>query len=297
MCVSIITINYNTGDKTVQLLNSIKKFIKLPYEVIVVDNASKKHDYDKLKTYCDQQEGIKLIRNKFNSGFGAGNMLGCNYAKHPYLAFINNDVVMLEDTLSALKKFMDQHENVAAVSPQQLDESGKRVKSFDYFHGLRKTLLGRWSVEMFKDKSLRRSNRTFDQPIEVDFIQGSFMFIRADAFYKCGGFDTNIFLYYEEMDICYRLKKLGYQRYFYPDSRFQHESGGSTEPGFAIKTEPKLSYLYLIRKHHNYTKYLILKYYLLLVFVLKGLKDYHYFSLAWDIWSEKILQRSLKQHQ
>jgi GT2 family glycosyltransferase len=175
MCVSIITVNYNTGSKTIRLLESLKKFVNLPYEIIVVDNASQAIDYKNLQDYCNQHENIRLIKNKFNSGFGAGNMLGCNYASHPYLAFINNDVVMLEDTLTVLKQFLDQHEKVAAVSPQQLNESGGLVKSFDYFHGLRKTLLGRWSVELFKNKSLRRSNKIFDRPIEVDFIQGSFI--------------------------------------------------------------------------------------------------------------------------
>ena len=64
-----------------------------------------------------------------------------------------------------------------------------------------------------------------------------------------------------------------------------------------MKTELKLSYLYVMRKHHNFLKYSILKYHLVLLFLFKGLKNPRYFRLAWDIWSGRILQRSIKQQQ
>jgi GT2 family glycosyltransferase len=297
MCVSIITINFNTSRKTIELLESVKKFVSTPHEVIVVDNCSSMGDFEHLSGYCDRLENVILIRNKVNSGFGAGNMLGCNYARHPYLAFINNDAVLLEDSLTQLKQFMEENTEVAVVTPQQVRENGELRDSFDYFHDIRKTLLGRWSVELFIDRSMRRSKRVFDQPVEVDFVQGCFMFFRASAFFQCGGFDTNLFLYCEEMDICYRLRQFGYKSYFYPHSKFQHESGGSSEPGFAMKTELKLSYLYVMRKHHNFLKYSILKYHFVLLFLFKGLKDPRHFRLAWDIWSGRILQRSIKQQQ
>lgn len=297
MCVSVITVNYNTSAKTIELIKSLNRFVDLAYEVIVVDNFSDPADFQQLEAYCDQQDAVRLIRNNVNSGFGAGNMLGCNYANFPYLAFINNDVVLLEDSLLKLKQFMDLHTRVGVVTPQQVSAGGKITRSFDYFHGIRRTLFGQWPLELFSDGARSRSSEQFDGPFAVDFVQGCFMFFRATAFYRCGGFDTNLFLYCEEMDICYRLKQHGYERYFYPHSKFQHESRGSTEPGFAIKIEPKLSFLYVSRKHHNYFKYLILKYFLLLRFLLKGLSEPRYFRLAWDIWSEKILQRSIKQRQ
>ncbi len=296
MSVSVITINFNTSAKTIALLESVRQFSP-DCEVIVVDNCSRLDDYQLLLDYCSARADIRLLRNRINAGFGAGNMLACVFASQPYLAFINNDVVLLEDSLSILKEFMDTDAGIAVATAQQLAPNGKPVKSFDYFHGIRKTLLGRWSVELFREASVRRSRAHFDHPIEVDFIQGSFMFFRAAAFYRCGGFDTNLFLYCEEMDICYRLKQLGLKSYFNPATRFQHESGGSTLASFASKTEPKLSFLYLARKHHGYPKYLLLKYGLLLQFLLKGLRNPRYFALAWDIWSEKILQRSLRHRQ
>jgi GT2 family glycosyltransferase len=279
------------------LIKSLNRFVDLAYEVIVVDNFSDPADFQQLEAYCDQQDAVRLIRNKVNSGFGAGNMLGCNYANFPYLAFINNDVVLLEDSLLKLKQFMDQNTGAGVVTPQQVTESGSLARSFDYFHGIRRTIFGQWPLELFIDRSRSRSSKEFDGPFAVDFVQGCFMFFRASDFYQCGGFDTNLFLYCEEMDICYRLKQQGFGRYFYPHSKFQHESRGSTEPGFAIKVEPRLSFLYVSRKHHSYFKYSILKYFLLLRFILKGTTDPRYFRLAWDIFSDKILQRSIKQRQ
>ena len=82
--LSFITINYNSSEFTIKLIESIKKFTTLSYEIIIVDNASQQIDYELLKNYVSDHQNIQLIKNRINSGFASGNMLGVNYASGEY---------------------------------------------------------------------------------------------------------------------------------------------------------------------------------------------------------------------
>ena len=97
--ISFITINYNSSQYTISLVESIiKNSSDILYEIIIVDNASKKDDLFKLKNFVSDKINIKLIENSINSGFASGNMLGINYAKGKYYFFINNDCILLNNT-------------------------------------------------------------------------------------------------------------------------------------------------------------------------------------------------------
>ncbi|MBC7439642.1 MAG: glycosyltransferase, partial [Flavobacterium sp.] len=102
--LSIIIINYNTSKLTFDCVKSI--YLQTPkninFEVIVVDNASNYEDYEKLKVQIEAEnlQNTILFRSKINGGFASGNMLGVQFAKGEFLAFINNDVVLIEDSFS-----------------------------------------------------------------------------------------------------------------------------------------------------------------------------------------------------
>ena len=133
--------------------------------------------------------------------------------------------------------------------------------------------------------------------VSADFIQGCFMFFPAHIFSLIGGFDTNIFLYYEEMDICYRLSKINYTSELVPETSFNHLHGGSTKPSFMIKKELKISQLYISRKHHNYLKYLTIKSLVLIKTILRAVTTPAYWSLVTIIFTGRYIENSLKQKQ
>lgn len=300
MDVSVITINYNNSDLTVDFVNSVlsKTSKNLAIEIIVVDNCSATEDYNKLRDKLIKTIHVKLIRNNVNSGFGAGNMLGTLNAKGKYFAFVNNDIIFKEDCFSSLFNFMNDHSNVGVCTPQQLNANSEPVSCFDYFHGIRKLLLGRKFIELFMAKEMpRRANKLYTETCFADFIQGCFMFFNAKSFAKVGGFDTNIFLYYEEMDICFRLKRMGFKSCLFPETKFLHYHGVSTGKSFDIKKELQLSYFYIIRKNYSYLKYLIIKYIGVCKYFFKGFGNVKYWKLALIIFQGKYLENSLKQTQ
>jgi len=101
-------------------------------------------------------------------------------------------------------------------------------------------------------------------------VSGAFMFFDAKKFEDVGGFDPNIFLFYEEMDICQRLKHKGYTTVFYPDSSFTHYQGKSSG-SISMKNELTISYLYVIQKNYAYWYYLTIRTVMLIKYGVKSI--------------------------
>ena len=258
--ISFITINYNSSQYTISLVESIiKNSSDILYEIIIVDNASKKDDLFKLKNFVSDKINIKLIENSINSGFASGNMLGINYAKGKYYFFINNDCTLLNNTSKILKDFLDFNEDVGLATAKVLDNNGNYSSSYKQFPHLIKQLFGN-SIQRIISKNRFPSNKIkIEKNSEVEVISGSCMFFRKDIFCSIGGFDTVFFLYCEEEDICKRVWDFGKKVYFIPKAEVFHEAGGSTEKSFEIEREFYISYYHLLDKHYNFLGIFLLK--------------------------------------
>ena len=299
MDISIISINYNNSQLTLDFVRSVidKTSSVLSYEIIIVDNNSEIEDYNNLINILSEYKNyVNIIRSSINTGFGGGNMYGIQYATGDYLAFINNDVIFIEDCLSSLINFMKKNSKIGVSTAQQIDRNGKPALSFDYFHGLRKELIGERLVEL-TSKKIKSKNSIYTKSVPVDFVQGAFMFFDAAKFSEVGGFDTNLFLYYEEMDICFRLKQNGYLSYFNPSTKFIHLEGESTVKKYSIKRELKISKLYILRKNNNYVKYNIIRLYYLIKYLFKSILFPIYWKLFFIILTGRYLENSLKHSQ
>ncbi len=270
--VSIIIINYNTASYTIDCIDSILKHTDqtLSYELIIVDNASKYDNYKHLKAYTDSKN-IKLIRSRINTGFGAGNMIGAQQASGTYLAFINNDVILKNDCLSILKKFMDATPNCGVCGPQAYTDTNKILPTIDHFASLGREILGRKVLEKINPKKYPKRKTLYTTPKQAQFVAGSFMFFSAQDFNKIGGFDTNIFLYYEETDTCKRLLKHNKLAFLVPEGTFIHFHGASTPKSSNLKVELKIALLYVIRKHYGFLAYYILLTYLRIKYCFSAL--------------------------
>lgn len=293
MDVSIIIINYNTAEYTVKCVESVIQNTdqSISYQIIVVDNNSMIQDYNLLKKSLPNGDYISLHRSNINTGFGGGNMFGNQFAKGKYLLFLNNDAMLKNDCISILKIFLETNPEIGICTAQNFDEYGKEVASFDHNKGLRKLLFGRSFLE--KNFKKPKRNKTYQKPIIVDFINGAFMFFRSDAFADVGGFDTNIFLYFEEMDICHRLQKKGFKSALVPQAKILHYQGVSTGVSKTISKEGFISYLYVIKKNYSLIKYVIIKYYFCFTFLFKPKK---WFLLPL-VFKSVSLKESLKQKQ
>ena len=301
--VCAIIINYNTSHYTIPAIASIIENTKsVSYQIVVVDNASKIQDAKKVEDYIDKLNNTSVVytRSKINVGFGGGNMLGVQIALPcKYYAFINNDTLQVSnDCLGRLYQFMEQNPLVGISSPQMLDQNGSFRVTIDHFSSLQREILKRSLLEkLFPKKYLNRKIR-YNIPTKVDYVQGSFMFTRADAFNEIGGFDTNLFLYYEESDLSLRLlknKKL--TTFLVPDLEYIHYKNASTTKGIAIKIEQKLSLLYHTRKHYGWGAYKLLIIYFVIRYFFTSLVKPKYWRLWIELFKGASMVKSLKLKQ
>jgi GT2 family glycosyltransferase len=299
--VAAIIINYNSSGHTQNCIKSIYENTtnKIYFQVIVVDNCSEYEDYQNLKNFIDNGSfsNLTLVRSKINTGFGGGNMMGYQYANSKYVAFINNDTLLLNDCLSILKNAIEQDSNIGIVGGQSYKEDGSFMQAFDHFASISKELFGRDFLEKINPNKYPARKKTYVNPLKVNYVQGSFMFIDNKIFNKVGGFDTNIFLYYEETDLSLRINKLGKTSYLIPEAKYIHIHGASTPKNIFIKTELKLSLLYVIRKHYGYLSYWFLLNYLRFNYTLSSIFKPKYRYLFYTLMQGAPLSKSLKTKQ
>jgi len=299
--IAIILINYNSSEHSINCIRSIieKTSKDINYQIIITDNCSEKEDYFKLKLFCEQVSfsNLELYRNLINTGFGAGNMFGVQFANAKYLAFINNDTLFKNDCVSILKKALDNNPNIGIAGAQAFKENGDFMISLDHFASPVREIIGRSFMELYNPKKYPSRKKGYINPIQVNFVPGSFMFVRANDFYDIGGFDTNIFLFYEETDLCLRLAKALKLAYLIPEAEFIHFHGASTEKSLAIKKELKISLVYIIRKHYGFFGHKIVLIFLVVKYFFSSILKPKNWSLFFLILSGAPLSKSLKSKQ
>jgi len=294
--ISVILINYNTSTFTLQCIHSIveKTNPKLKFQIIVVDNNSELADFQNLHdNFPKHDPRIQLHRSIINTGFGGGNMFGTQFANSKYLLFQNNDTLLQNDCLQLLYDYMERHPKVGVATAQNYDKHGNHVPCFEHFKGFRKLVLGRSFLETWFPKQHPKRKQAYQDPITVNTVNGAFMFFRASSFAAVGGFDTNIFLYFEEMDICYRLLQKGHHSVLVPKAKVLHYQGVSIGNSKTMDKESFLSYLYVLQKNYFWGKYQWIRLYYLITFLIKPKK----WVLYPIVFRGAKLSKSLKQQQ
>ncbi len=293
--VSVIMINYNSSKFTLESIAAVeaKTTTAITYEIIVVDNNSDLEDYNHLKEKFPNKAHIHLHRSLINTGFGGGNMFGAQYANAKYLLFLNNDTVLQNDCLAILMRYMETHPEVGVATAQNYNEHGDHVACIEHFKGIRKLIFGRSSLEKLWPNQHPKRKQHYTEPVAANTVNGAFMFFRTSVFAKVGGFDNNIFLYFEEMDICYRISQLAYSSVLVPEAKVLHYQGKSISSSTIIDRESLLSYLYVLKKNYSWFKYQFIRCYYLGTFLVKPKK--------WKLYSVVLrgadVSKSLKQKQ
>ncbi len=252
--ISIIIINYNTPQLTLDCLLTIKKFVKVPVEVIVVDNGSKEElriKNNELKKANLTACNLQLITLESNRGFGAGNNAGAKKAVGKYLWFLNSDTLLVEDTAKKLSSFLEHHKEIGAASPILYHNDGTIQKNFF----ARFQTLGNITFQRYNYQKIDLSKEFF----YTDIVVGAAMMMRKDLFEKINGFDEHIFMYLEDDDICKRIKNLGYKNAVLNTAGVIHLGGGSTKKNKERKKLYYTSQTYFWRKHNGTIATLIMR--------------------------------------
>ncbi|EKD64865.1 MAG: hypothetical protein ACD_50C00280G0003 [uncultured bacterium] len=248
MKTSIVIVTYNSERFVDKLIKSIYEFNKTSdYEIIIVDNNSADSTLKKAQRYSRK---FKVLENKANLGFAKGCNIGAKAAEGKYILFLNPDAQWRRGSLENLISVFDKDEQVGVVGGKILTKEGKEEKSVGKFLGTFEIFL--MSLGLDELLGIRYSPNKLS---EVDFVSGGFMMVKRELFEKFLGFDENFFMYVEDMDFCFRIKRNGYKVYFCPDVAIIHEGQGSSNRSFAIKNIHK-GLIYFHKKHGNVFSYL-----------------------------------------
>ena len=261
--VSIVIVNYNTKVLLCDCLDSIFSLTKrIDFEVIVVDNASS----DGSETYVRERfPSILWVNSGSNLGFGRANNLGVERAMGKYIFFLNSDTILLNDAVSLFFDHMESNrekESLGVLGAYLLDKNGNVNISFGYFPTPIREFAYLWRKLCHKSIEVSNSDKY------VECISGADMFIPRELFLKIGGFDPQIFMYYEETDLQYRLSKIDVNRKVITGPRIIHLEGGSFKSkGLSLNRfrMAQSSYNYYLRKHYCGFKYFTFKLSLLIV--------------------------------
>lgn len=223
--VSIITVNYNEPEETEFFLESVYKSTFDSFEVLVVDNGSKrKIDSNLEKKYPN----LTCIINDENLGFAGGNNLGVNKAKGEYLLFLNNDTLIPEDFLSIMTEFMKSHPDAGMSSPKINFTTGQIQYA------------GARQMNKFTGRGKKYGNKEIDQGQYdhnkiTDLPHGAAMMVPKKVIDKVGTMFEDYFLYYEEHDWALRIKNAGYQIYYVGSTHIVHKESVSVGPDSPLK--------------------------------------------------------------
>ena len=223
MNVSIIYVNYNSSNLIINSINSVIELTSdISYEIIVVDNNSSSEEKNKLRNYCNPKN-IKIIESDINLGFGKGNNLGTKYAKGEYLFFLNPDTYLINNAINKLYNFAKEH-NIQTCGANLFSANNKPTLSYWMLMPSIKDEISAFLCNLplkIKYRNSHEHNLT-TTPKEVAFITGADLMIHNELFNKLNGFDEDFFMYFEETDLQYRIKQLGYKIYNLPTAKIVH---------------------------------------------------------------------------
>lgn len=230
--VTIIIVSWNVRDLLHDCLQSIEETKgDLAVDTIVVDNHSSDCSGDMVKRDFPD---VYLIELDDNQGFGSANNVALNHTRSPYILLLNPDTLLLNGTLQKLISILEANPDLGIAGPQILDKNRQVDKTCRRFPTLPATLHQFTCLKyfrIFKSAYLHYMMHDFDHQseISVDQIMGACMMVRSSVFDAIGLFDENFFMYYEEVDLCYRAKQKGFNIIFSPSARIIHFSDQSTQ--------------------------------------------------------------------
>jgi len=259
--ISFITINYNGLNDTIELIQSINhNCTGFNYEIIVVDNGSVNDETKEIKKLF---QNISTIRSEINLGFSGGNNLGIKSAKGRYIFLINNDTLIIDNSILELLKFMDSQEDAAAASPKIRFFN---PEGFIQFAGY--TKLSKFSIRNKLIGFNEKDESQYKIVTQTPYTHGAAMIVRRSVIEKIGLMPEIYFLYYEELDWCTAMTNQGYKLWYFPGATVIHKESQSTGQGSYLRSfyVVRNRMLYSWRNRQGITRYLSLLYLLVIAF-------------------------------
>lgn len=229
MQLSVIILNYNVRYFLELCVLSVQKAVQnIDAEIIVVDNNSSDNSCEMM---AERFPSVKLIENKTNFGFPKGNNIGVDQAKGEYICILNPDTVVAEDTFEKILNTKNWQLNTGIIGCKLIDGTGNFLPeskrgvptpwvAFTKIFGLYKisNVFGKYYAQHLAE----------NQSGKVDILVGAFMVMKRSLYLEVGGFDENCFMYSDDIDLSYMVKKSGRENYYFAETSVIHYKGEST---------------------------------------------------------------------
>ena len=235
MKVAIVILNWNGKNFLEKFLPSVFAYNSTFSEIIVADNASSDDSVSFLKSKYPQ---VRIIHNANNGGFAKGYNDALKFVEAEYYVLLNSDVEVTPNWIDAVVEIMDRDKSIVACQPKIKAYSNKKL--FEYA-GAAGGFIDKYGYPFCRGRildTLEEDIGQYNDVREIFWATGACLFVRAELYHKVNGFDEDFFAHMEEIDLCWRLKNLGYKVMYCPDSTVYHVGGGTLN-----KTSPKKTYL------------------------------------------------------
>lgn len=256
--ISIIIVNYNNYLLTQRCIESILSNISnIEYEIIILDNCSQNDSYEKLKQVYLNNINISIIKNNVNVGFGGGNNIAVENSKYDNLLLLNPDIFVLDDSIDKMLNRLLSCDDIGIIGCKLLNEDGTLQYSCRRFIPFTKFLLARTPLKkIIGHKKVEKINESYlmkdyDHLYEknVDWIMGSCLMLRKKDFWDVGGFSKEYFMYFEDVDLSYKIKIKGKKVLYFPNAKMIH-----LHKQESTKKINKLTFMHLISMIKFYKK-------------------------------------------
>jgi hypothetical protein len=253
MKLSIIIVSWNVRKELVDCLRSIENNKPCcEFEIIVADNASSDGTVQAVQREFTH---ATVIANRDNRGFSAANNQAIKIAKGEYLLLLNPDTIVHKNSFDNLIRVLDEKPDAGMGGPKLIDENGILCPSIGYVPTFRSTLYSKTflrTLGIFRRhyKKLTAQNFNYDEQNQVEQLNGAALMVRRAVMDKIGNMDENFFLYYEDVDLCLRIRNAGFKIIYVPTATITHIGGMSSTQISAKKLVMlyKSMFVYL-RKH------------------------------------------------
>jgi hypothetical protein len=226
--ISVISVNYNQSQITCQMLASLRKVSYPALEIIVIDNASPADNPEVIKERFPE---VNLIRSSSNLGFAGGNNLGIRQAKGKYILFLNNDTEVEPGFLEPLVNLFEQNPQAGIASPKILYYHTDHIIQYAGSTGINP-----WTGRSKTIGNLEKDTGQHNLPRVTQLADGAAMMVPMQVIQKVGLMPELYFLYYEELDWCEMIKRVGYTCHYVAQSAVYHKESMSVGKTSTMKT-------------------------------------------------------------
>jgi N-acetylglucosaminyl-diphospho-decaprenol L-rhamnosyltransferase len=249
--LSIIIVNWNTADLTLQCLNSVYTSVDSSnVEVWVVDNASSDNSVLKIK---QEYPMVKVIENTENVGFAKANNQVLKNVNTTYVMLLNSDTIVEKDAINNMVEYLKLNPEVGAVGPHLPSPNGNlKTLSCGFLPTIQTGMNHFWGLTRIPllnklfNKGVFLPDKNYTKPFEVEWLSGACITLRKEVIQTAGVLPEDYFMYAEDLQWCEKILEANWKIHFYPNSIVWHLIGGSAKHKKGISTK----WLINLRAYH-----------------------------------------------